>query len=75
MQKYLAIFLGIMLSLPLSGCLKPEDNRVVVEDNSVFNFDRDIPMTTWYHYGGTLSSPSPIDATNQTALDNANLTV
>ena len=32
MQKSLAIFLGIMLSLLLSGCLKSEDKRVVIEE-------------------------------------------
>ena len=75
MRLFSAIVLAIMLNLPFTGCLDPEDNRVVIEDNSVFNFDRAVPITTWYHYSGTLSSPHPIDATNQTALDNANLTV
>ena len=75
MRLFTVIVLAIMLNLPFTGCLDPEDNRVVVEDTSVFNFDRDIPITTWYHYGGTLFSPYPIDATNQTALDGANLTV
>ena len=74
MRLFSVIVLAIMLNLPFTGCLDPEDNRAVIEDNSVFNFDRAVPMTTWYHYGGNLLSPHPIDATNQTALDNANLT-
>ena len=62
-----------MITPALSGCLQPEDKRTIVEEPSIFDFGRLNPSTTWYHYGGTLSQPYAVDATNITALAEANI--
>ena len=41
------VILAFMLNLPLTGCLAPEDNRVIFEEPSIFDFERPIPETTW----------------------------
>ena len=73
MQKALVLIIAFMITPALSGCLQPEDKRTIVEDPSIFDFGRLNPSTTWYHYGGTLSRPYAVDATNITALSEANI--
>ena len=50
------VILAFMLNLPLTGCLAPEDNRVILEEPSIFDFERPIPETTWYHYSGGVNA-------------------
>ena len=57
-----------MLTFPFAGCLQPEDNRTVIEEPSIFDFNREIPATTWYHYSGA------INALDQNAVEQANIT-
>mgnify|MGYP005760860857 CR=1 FL=1 len=45
-----------MLNLSFTGCLTPEDNRTVREEPSIFDFDRAIPETTWYHFSGGVNA-------------------
>ena len=57
-----------MLNLSLVGCLAPEDNRTVIEEPTIFDFERPIPETTWYHYSGGINALDPA------AVEQANLT-
>ena len=58
-----------MLILPLTGCLAPEDNRIVVEEPTIFDFLNPIPETTWFHYSGA------VNALDSDSIESANLTV
>ena len=60
---------AFMLILPLTGCLAPEDNRIVVEEPTIFDFLNPIPETTWFHYSGA------VDALDSESIESANLTV
>jgi len=51
-----------------AGCLEPEDKRTVIEEPGLFDFDSDIPDTTWYHYAGG------INALDAIAVEQANIT-
>ena len=50
------IIFAFMLNLSFTGCLTPEDNRTVIEEPSIFDFDRAIPETTWYHFSGGVNA-------------------
>ena len=55
-----------MLNLPFTGCLfEVEDNRTVIEEPSIFDFNREIPATTWFHYSGA------VNALDQNAVNQA----
>jgi len=58
----------LMIGGSLSGCFGDEE-EVLVEEPSPFDFGREIPETTWYHYAGG------IDALNDSAVEAANITV
>ena len=75
MQKLLTLVIAFLLTPGMSGCLEPEDKRTVVEGPSIFDFGRLNPTTTWYHYAGTLSMPYAVDATNDSAIIGANISV
>ena len=60
---------AFMLILPLTGCLAPEDNRIVVEEPTIFDFLNPIPETTWFHYSGA------VNALDSDSIKSANLTV
>ena len=75
MQKLLTLVIAFLLVPGMSGCLEPEDKRTVVEEPSIFDFGRLNPTTTWYHYAGTLSRPYAVDATNDSAILDANISV
>jgi len=56
---------ALLFLLPaLAGCLAPEDKRTYVPESTPFDFDRPQPVTTWYHYPGTVAEPWAVDATN-----------
>ena len=58
-----------MLNLPFTGCLfEVDDNRTVIEEPSIFDFNREIPATTWFHYSGA------VNALDQNAVNQANIT-
>ena len=59
----------LMLCCSLMGCFGADDSGPAPVEDSSFNFERDIPATTWYHYAGG------IDAQNTTAVAAANITV
>ena len=68
MQTKMALLLSILFCMaPLSGCFGSEKVSEVVED-SPFDFEQEIPSTTWYHYAGG------IDALNSSAVSGANIT-
>ena len=73
MQKLLTLVIAFLLTPGMSGCLEPEDKRTIVEEPSIFDFGRLNPITTWYHYAGTLSRPYAVDATNESAVLDANI--
>ena len=63
-----ALFLTLlMLCSTLSGCFGEEEKPATAEP-SPFDFGRDIPSTTWYHYSGA------VDAQNESAVMAANIT-
>ncbi|MDP6847064.1 MAG: hypothetical protein QF366_05465, partial [Candidatus Poseidoniia archaeon] len=67
--------IALLFLLPaLAGCLAPEDKRTYEPEPGPFDFDAPIPVTTWYHYPGSVSSPQAIDATNPAAVAAANIT-
>ena len=69
MQRALVLIIAFLVTPSFSGCLEPEDKRTVIEEPGLFDFDRDIPKTTWYHYAGG------INALDSNAVDQANITV
>jgi len=75
MQKILTLVIAFLLAPGMSGCLEPEDKRTIVEEPSIFDFGRLNPITTWYHYAGTFSRPYAVDATNESAILDANISV
>jgi hypothetical protein len=53
----------LLFLLPtLAGCLEPEDNRTYLPELTLFDFDQPQPVTTWYHYPGTVAEPWAVDA-------------
>ena len=63
-----ALFLTLlMLCSVLSGCFG-EEEKTAPSEPSPFDFDRDIPSTTWYHYSGG------VNALNASAVQAANIT-
>ena len=58
----------LMVGGSLSGCFGDED-EAPVEEPSPFDFGKEIPETTWYHYAGG------VDALNNSAVQSANITV
>ena len=67
MRQALVLALFI-LSTAFSGCFGDEEASKS-KDASPFDFEEDIPETTWYHYAGG------VDALNATAVGKANITV
>jgi len=57
-----------MLCTSLMGCLGSDDTGPSSVDDNPFNFGREIPMGTWYHYAGG------IDALNSSVVLEANIT-
>ena len=74
MKKWWSFLIVFLVTPAFGGCLEPEDNRVNIEEPSQFDFGRSLPATTWYHYGGTLDNPWPVDATDSEAVFSANIT-
>ena len=64
----------LMLSSAISGCLWWGEDGVVEEVTGPFNFNQEIPFTTWYHYPGTVSEPWAVDATDAVAVAASNIT-
>ena len=69
MQTKMALLLSLLFCMaPLTGCFGNEKQPQIFED-SPFDFEQEIPSTTWYHYAGG------IDALNSSAVSGANITV
>ena len=67
MRTVSAVLLTIlMIGGSLSGCFG-EDEEIIDEEPSPFDFEKEIPETTWYHYSGG------IDALNSSAVEEANI--
>ena len=50
MRTVSAVLLTIlMVGGSLSGCFG-EDEEIIEEEPSPFDFEKEIPETTWYHY-------------------------
>ena len=67
MRKLIALLLVSIMMSSLAGCFGSEEEQVIIEIGP-FDFDREIPSTTWYHYSGG------INALNESALLEANIT-
>jgi len=74
MKKFWSFLIVFLVTPAFGGCLEPEDNRVVIEESGPFDFGRPLPVTTWYHYAGTLANPWPVDATDSVAVLSSNIT-
>jgi len=74
-MRSVALLLTLLLIAPaISGCFGGDD-APEPEPEGPFVFDQGaIPTTTWYHYPGTVGSPSAIDATDSAAVAAANIT-
>ena len=74
-MRTLTIIVGLLMIVPtLSGCFAGEKVEEIVESGPFIFEEGEISMTTWYHYPGTVSNPTAIDATNILAVTNANIT-
>ena len=47
----------LMLSSMATGCMWWEDEEVTEEERGAFEFDQQVPITTRYHYPGTVAEP------------------
>ena len=56
MNKLAFLIALFMLNISFSGCLEAEDKRIVIEEPGLFDFDKEIPETTWYHYSGGVNA-------------------
>ncbi len=64
----------LLLSSAMTGCMWWKDDEVAEEEKGPFEFDQQVPITTWYHYPGTVAEPWAVDATNATGVSAANIT-
>ena len=74
MRRIASLLVLLMLSSTITGCLWWEDEEKVHVEEGPFVFDQAIPITTWYHYPGTVSAPWAVDAADAAALTAANIT-
>ena len=74
MKKLLSIIIAFLVTPAMGGCLEPEDKRVTVEESGPFDFGRTQPITTWYHYPGTVDEPWAVNATDSLAVLKSNIT-
>ena len=68
MNKLVFLIIAFLVTPALSGCLEAEDKRTIIEEPGIFDFNRAIPETTWYHYSGG------INALDDVAVEQANIT-
>ena len=52
MNRLHVIFVVLLVTPSLSGCLGPEDNRIQIEEPTPFDFASPVPGTTYYHFDG-----------------------
>ena len=64
----------IVISSITTGCTWWEEPAVEEPVDGAFEFGRDVPITTWFHYPGTTSERWAVDATDPIAISNANIT-
>jgi len=74
MNRVAPILALLMLSSTIGGCLWWEEEEEIVIESGPFSFDQDMPITTWYHYAGSVSAPWAVDATDPEAVSAANIT-
>jgi len=68
MRRPWAVLLTLlMLASSLSGCFGNEEEPAPPSEDP-FNFGKEVPATTWYHYAGG------VDALNESAVSAANIT-
>jgi len=73
MQKVLVFLIAFLVTPSFSGCLEAEDKRTIIEEPGIFDFGRPQPITTWYHYAGTVAEPWAVDATDPSAVLSSNI--
>jgi len=64
MNKLAFLIAIFMLNISFSGCLEAEDKRIVIEEPGLFDFDQEIPETTWYHYAGGVNAIGKCSVSN-----------
>ena len=74
MTRVAHLLVLLMLSSTISGCLWWGEDDIDEEETGPFDFEQEVPITTWYHYPGTVSEPWAVDATDSAAVSAANIT-
>jgi len=73
MRSNALMMVSVILCSSLTGCFASESTIDITEDN-IFSFSEgEIPITTWYHFAGSVNRPWTIDATNSFEVNSANL--
>ena len=75
MRTTALMMVSVILCSFLTGCFASETITDSSEDSNFIFSEGEIPITTWYHFGGSVNNPWTIDATNPSEVKNANLTV
>ena len=63
----------LMLTSTTTGCTLWEEDAEEIVIEGIFDFGREIPITTWYHFPGTPSERWSIDATDPEAIASSGL--
>ena len=75
MRSSAVMMVGVILCSSLTGCFASESSVDITED-SIFSFpEGKIPITTWYHFAGSVEYPWAVDATDPAEVNNANLSI
>ena len=74
MRGVASLLFLLMISSTIGGCLWWEEEVEEVIESGPFSFEQAIPITTWYHYPGSVSAPWAVDATDPMAVTAANIT-
>ena len=67
MRGVASLLFLLMISSTIGGCLWWEEEVEEVIESGPFSFEQAIPITTWYHYPGSVSAPWAVDATDGAA--------
>ena len=58
MERTILLVSALVLLPAFTGCLEAEDKRTIIQEPGIFDFGRDIPNSTWYHYAGGVDALS-----------------
>ena len=73
MRKSAQFLCLLMLSSAMTGCVWWEDEPEKEVFQGAFDFGKELPITTWYHYPGTPAERWAVDATDAAAVLASNI--